>query len=386
VGSWRKPLWFRTKHHLNNSLSQARILTHPDQYPGSLRSCPISLTITINPQPELSPSPPSTRHNPTTVKMSHARIEEVSDSDPEIDDPIEYLPSHLDRNIILPAEIPSTTKPQQQKPSAPQSYSGTPQPYGQPAPALRPASSTSPPKPDPQIKRYQSLYPIYFDSTRSKRGGRRVSSSLATPSPLALTILQALQSILATHPLPLAFEPSKTHPKDWSNPGRVRLQLFSPTTHKPLHPTIHSKPHLYTLIAAYLKSHPTSPQDPLLLPIDGLPPPKPEHLVPPAKPRGWKINDVIPAHSPAMTGGGVNDNFMGDMMKELQNAQGGAGGGSNPLAGMMGALGGMGGNQIEQPPQTQAQGTKRKMDMEKPKPGQGQKDKTGGGLTFGHSK
>lgn len=106
--------------------------------------------------------------------------------------------------------------------------------------------------------------------------------------------------------------------------------------------------------------------------------------MPPAKPRGWKMNDVIPAHSPAMTGGGVNDNFMGDMMKELQNAQGA--GGSNPMANMMGALGGMGGTggggqQIEQ-----AQGTKRKMDMEKPKPGQGQKDKTGGGLTFGHSK
>ena len=315
--------------------------------------------------------------------MSHARIEEVSDSDPEIDDPIEYLPSHLDRNIILPADIPSPSSTSISHQPSPQIY---PQ---QPPQALRPQSSSTPQPPNPAIKRYQTLYPLYFDCTRSKRQGRRVSSSLATPSPLALTLLHALQTILSSHPLPLAFEPAKTHPKDWSNPGRVRLQLFHPSTHKPLHPTIKSKPHLYILIAKYLQSHPTQSTDPLKLPIDGLAPPKPEHLVPPAKPRGWRINDVIPAHSPAMTGGGVNDNFMGDMMKELQNAQGGTGGGNNPLAGMMGALGGIGGgNQaIEQSQtQTQAQGTKRKMDMEKPKPGQGQKDKSGGGLTFGHSK
>ena len=64
-----------------------------------------------------------------------------------------------------------------------------------------------------------------------------------------------------------------------------------------------------------------------------------------------------------------------------------------PWRGMMGALGGMGGmggmglvgggQAIEQ---AQVQGTKRKIDMEKPRPGQGQKDKSGGGLTFGHSK
>ena len=67
--------------------------------------------------------------------------------------------------------------------------------------------------------------------------------------------------------------------------------------------------------------------------------PIPERPVPPpAKPRGWKISDVIPLHSPAMSGGGVSENMFKEMMQ-------GMGGGQMPgmVEGPSGAGGGGGG-------------------------------------------
>ena len=74
--------------------------------------------------------------------------------------------------------------------------------------------------------------------------------------------------------------------------------------------------HLYRLVSDYLKAHPTTEESPLRLPIAGLPTPtKPS---PPAVPRGWKINSILPLHSPALSGGGVSENFIKDMMAEMQ--------------------------------------------------------------------
>lgn len=85
---------------------------------------------------------------------------------------------------------------------------------------------------------------------------------------------------------------------------------------------------LYRLISEYLKSHPTTTSSPLRLRIAGLPPPK-EPLPEPEIPRGWKMNTILPLHSPALTGGGVSENFFQEMMAEMQGeAAGGAGGGS----------------------------------------------------------
>jgi len=57
-------------------------------------------------------------------------------------------------------------------------------------------------------------------------------------------------------------------------------------------------------------------------------------LEPPAAPRGWKMNAILPLHSPAMSGGGVSENFLKDMMAEMQ--------GGGP-AGAIGAPSGSGG-------------------------------------------
>lgn len=37
----------------------------------------------------------------------------------------------------------------------------------------------------------------------------------------------------------------------------------------------------------------------------------------PAIPRGWKMGTILPYYSPAMTGGGVSENFFKDMMAEM---------------------------------------------------------------------
>ena len=46
-------------------------------------------------------------------------------------------------------------------------------------------------------------------------------------------------------------------------------------------------------------------------------------LPPPAVPRGWKINAILPLHSPALSGGGVSENIFKEMMQEMQKEQGG---------------------------------------------------------------
>ena len=99
--------------------------------------------------------------------------------------------------------------------------------------------------------------------------------------------------------------------------------------------------------------------------IQGLP--VPEKLEKPAVPRGWKINDILPLHSPAMSGGGVSENFFKDMMAEMQQ-QGGAGGAGGQLpAGMAGMLNGMGGGGAGAEAGGSGGETKKKKDKKKAK-------------------
>jgi signal recognition particle subunit SRP19 len=76
-------------------------------------------------------------------------------------------------------------------------------------------------------KSYQCIYPIYFDASRSREEGRRVGKDLAVKNPLARDIVDALQQISGqVHvALQIVFEPSKCHPKDWANPGRVKILI-----------------------------------------------------------------------------------------------------------------------------------------------------------------
>ena len=96
-----------------------------------------------------------------------------------------------------------------------------------------------PPKPDPNIssiwplgetftmdyKRFMMVYPNFLDSTKTVRMGRRIAAHEAVPTPTALDIGHALQSLRIRH----VVQPYKNYSRDaeshWDNPGRVLVDL-----------------------------------------------------------------------------------------------------------------------------------------------------------------
>jgi signal recognition particle subunit SRP19 len=145
---------------------------------------------------------------------NHARIEEVSDSDSDVMDPEEgdimdlatftssntfkgprVTPPNRNQTLTNPSNIPSTV----QRPAAP------------PQPQFDAAKS----------KNWHCIYPIYFDASKTRDEGRRVGKAQAVKNPLARTIVDAVARL----GLNIVFEATKTHPKDWSNPGRIRVEL-----------------------------------------------------------------------------------------------------------------------------------------------------------------
>jgi signal recognition particle subunit SRP19 len=79
------------------------------------------------------------------------------------------------------------------------------------------------------------------------------------------------------------------------------------------------------LISKHLKENPTTEELAIRVRVPGAPTPDPNKPYPkPAVPRGWKINSILPYYSPAMTGGGVSEDFFKDMMKEMQGQVPGA--------------------------------------------------------------
>jgi signal recognition particle subunit SRP19 len=130
--------------------------------------------------------------------MSHPRVEEISDSDsdPDVIDISTIVPAgNQSRNpsLIDPSQMPTTARAQ-----------------------------TRAPKFDANAaKRWVCLYPVYFDISRTRQQGRRVGRELAVENPLARTIADAVAQI----GLRVYFDPGKTHPKDWANSGRVKVEL-----------------------------------------------------------------------------------------------------------------------------------------------------------------
>ncbi|KAL2116379.1 hypothetical protein VTJ04DRAFT_8546 [Mycothermus thermophilus] len=261
--------------------------------------------------------------------MSHPRVEEVSDSDVDMSDPPE---GDIDELIASSTNTTGPSQAQQQHPPLPH----------RPPPPMQMHTTTD----ERAFKSYQCLYPVYFDRTRSRAEGRRVPRSLAVANPLAIDIVQACAALR----LPSVLEAGKLHPKDWANPGRVKVNLRlhqQQSSSIPGATKIKNKHHLYLLVAKHLQAHPTTDASPSLrIQVRGapLPPAMQDPTKPwprPAVPRGWKMGELLPYYSPAMTGGGVSENFFKDMMKEIQQQAGGAGGGGMPdMASLLAAAAG----------------------------------------------
>lgn len=154
--------------------------------------------------------------------MSHARIEEVSDSD---SDPSEANLSDLsdsdfdEQRDVLKARPSAPSKP---APAAAAATASLLDPSRLPASIPGGDGTTFQPTTDEsKYKDFQCLYPVYFDANRSRAQGRRVSRALAVPSPMAREIVNACGRLR----LETLFEPAKLHPKDWSNPGRVKVRV-----------------------------------------------------------------------------------------------------------------------------------------------------------------
>ncbi|KAK2629225.1 hypothetical protein QTJ16_000045 [Diplocarpon rosae] len=255
--------------------------------------------------------------------MAHARIEEVSDSDPSEGDISDISDSDLDEREILRARPSAAPKPQV-----------SPSPAN--APPITPGGGQFMQTEDQsKYASFECIYPVYFDASRSRKQGRMVGKELAVVSPLAREIVNACGRL----GLDTLFEPMKIHPKDWANPGRVKVKLKGGRNRN-----IKNKHHLYILISAHLKANPSTPATSSLVRIPGMPTPDASKPYPePAIPKGWKMNKLLPHYSPALTGGGVSENFFKDMMSEMGGA-GGAGGmpGMPDLSAMQAMMGGGG--------------------------------------------
>lgn len=167
----------------------------------------------------------------TTTAMSHARIEEVSDSDLDSDPSegdIDDLGSDFDEREILKARTPASgPRPSQIPPPNPSTFIN---PSAIPS-TTNASSSRSRTDADgtqfhttedeSKYKDFQCVYPIYFDKNRSRMEGRRVRVELAVENPLAREIVAACGKLR----LETLFEPLKLHPKDWANPGRVKVRV-----------------------------------------------------------------------------------------------------------------------------------------------------------------
>ncbi|GAA6006988.1 hypothetical protein JCM11491_001468 [Sporobolomyces phaffii] len=73
-----------------------------------------------------------------------------------------------------------------------------------------------------EFKSWDAIYPIYVDTKHAQQGGaRRVSKAVGLEWPLADQMAKAC-TMLGFETI---YEPSKTHPRDWANPGRIRARL-----------------------------------------------------------------------------------------------------------------------------------------------------------------
>ncbi|KAE8212428.1 hypothetical protein CF327_g3940 [Tilletia walkeri] len=236
-----------------------------------------------------------------------------------------------------------------------------------------------------ETKKWMCIYPIYFDAKRKYRGGcRRVRYEDAALYPQSVHLAHACQLL----GVKFNHEVYKTHPKDWENPGRIKVQLLKEDG-KPYQSHIPSKTELLKAMAKIIQpitggkppplppaapssKEPTTAQAPA--PTDPKTPTQPQRRTkskskPTQEPsplrrrerlirktahkRGirlaqshededarFSVETMLPPHSPALEAGVLNI----DMGKAMGAAAGS--GGMGALGGMLSGLG-LGGDEDE---------------------------------------
>ncbi|EGV60829.1 signal recognition particle subunit [Yamadazyma tenuis] len=227
-------------------------------------------------------------------------LEEVDDDDIDnMDMDLAQFDPSLNTPIAPLRAQPTVTRSQDSEPSL---FPNIPVPSAKP-PATSPGGIASDAIRDPksftdeekrEFKAYQTIYPCYFDKNRSHKQGRRVSEENAVENPLALTIGDACRFLQ----FPVLLELDRTHPRDFGNPGRVKVLLRK--NGEPIDEFVKNKRQVLNAIGKYLKTHPTTLNS--VSASSGHPIPEeymvgftPEKI---PKVRGFKMNTIVPVHSP----------------------------------------------------------------------------------------
>jgi len=176
-----------------------------------------------------------------------------------------------------------------------------------------------------KYKKWTCIYPIYIDAKRAYgTGHRRVAREKAVWWPRSQEILQAVASLN----LNALHEPTNCHPKDWENPGRVKV-LWKKDG-RLVNSSIPTKKKLFEMISSYIqRQNPSQKPDVSQVPEEAPTPtrrpalPKPPQPIPPLSERysmysplissgtlleAWKVGTApAAAEKPAVqdnTGGG----------------------------------------------------------------------------------
>jgi len=76
---------------------------------------------------------------------------------------------------------------------------------------------------NPKVRRWKSIYPAYIDSAKTLDQGRKIAKTKGIENPT----IQEIGEICQYYKLNFALEPHKMYPKDWMNPGRVKVELVT---------------------------------------------------------------------------------------------------------------------------------------------------------------
>ncbi|KAM0789345.1 hypothetical protein ACM66B_000177 [Microbotryomycetes sp. NB124-2] len=158
-------------------------------------------------------------------------------------------------------------------------------------------------------KGWDTIYPIYIDSKQPfGTGARRVNNKLALQWPVAEHMAQACGML----GIEAVLEPMKSHPKDWANPGRVKVQLKKDG--QPTSQAIPNKRTLLKRICMLLKPHDPAPV-----------------TLPSGRKKLAPLHMRLPGMSPAISHGALEQAMKGGGMAGMLGNMlgGGAGGGGD---------------------------------------------------------